>query len=155
VTVRLRVLFDTNVLISAVLFGGVPGSVLDAARRGEVSGFVSLHILGEFREVLMRPRFGVSEHLADALAEEIAGFCEVMAVERAEVAWSADPDDDPVVEAAVRAEVDVVITGDTHLLDLEVSGVRFLAPSAAVLKRVSTRVSSHSDFARAAARRTL
>lgn len=154
-TVRLRVLFDTNVLISAVLFGGVPGSVLDAARRGEVSGFVSLHILGEFREVLMRPRFGVSEHLADALAEEIAGFCEVVAVERAEFAWSADPDDDPVVEAAVRAKIDVVVTGDTHLLGLEIPGVRFLAPSAVALNTLCAEISPDGDFARAAARSTL
>ncbi|MGV8083905.1 MAG: putative toxin-antitoxin system toxin component, PIN family [Coriobacteriia bacterium] len=127
---RVRMLIDTNVLVSAVLFGGVPGSILEAARGGEFETAVSLHILAEFREVLMRPRFGVPETLVDALAEEIAEFCEVVAVERAESIWSADPDDDPVVEAALRARAEAVVTGDGHLLALKLPNVRFLAPSA-------------------------
>ena len=52
----LRVLIDTSVIISGVLFGGTPADVLDAARTGAVRGVVSLHILGEFRDVLTRPR---------------------------------------------------------------------------------------------------
>jgi putative PIN family toxin of toxin-antitoxin system len=126
---RLRVVIDTNVLISAVLRGGVPERILKAARSGEVSGIVSLHILGELRDVLTRSRFGVDAVLVDALAEEIAEFCEVVAVERATASWSADPDDDPVVEAALQGRADVVVTGDAHLLVLEVPGVRFLRPA--------------------------
>ena len=111
-------MIDTNVLISAVLRGGVPERILKAARSGEVSGIVSLHILGELRDVLTRSRFGVD-----------AEFCEVVAVERATASWSADPDDDPVVEAALQGRADVVVTGDAHLLVLEVPGVRFLRPA--------------------------
>lgn len=124
-----RVLIDTNVLVSAVLFGGVPGAIVDAARTGSVTGVVSLHILGEFRDVLTRPRFGVKPGVADALAEEIASFCEVVAVECAVGTWSADADDDPVVEAAIAADADVVVTGDAHLLALEVRGIRFTTPA--------------------------
>lgn len=126
---RLRVLFDTNVLVSAVLRGGVPGRILEAARDGSVTGVVSLHILGEFRDVLTRPRLGVDTTLADALAEEVAGFCEVVAVEHAGESGSADPADDPVVEAAILGRVDVVVTGDAHLLVLEVPGLRFIRPA--------------------------
>lgn len=126
---RLRVLIDTNVLVSAVLRGGVPGRILEAARDGSMTGVVSLHILGEFRDVISRPRFGVDPALADALAEEIAGFCEVVAVERASGSWSVDPDDDPVVEAAIRGRVDMVVTGDAHLLVLDVPGLLFMRPA--------------------------
>ncbi|MDP2300637.1 MAG: putative toxin-antitoxin system toxin component, PIN family [Coriobacteriia bacterium] len=126
----LRVLIDTNVLVSGVLFGGVPGDILDAARTGPIIGIVSLHILGEFRDVLTRPRFGVDVALADSLAEEVAGFCEVVAVERASASWSRDADDDPVVEAALIAGADVVVTGDGHLLVLELQAPRFVTPGA-------------------------
>jgi len=126
---RPRVLIDTNVLVSAVLRGGVPGRILEAARDGSVTGVVSLHVLGEFRDVLTRPRFGVATTLADALSEEVAGFCEVVAVEHAGESWSAGPDDDPVVEAAILRRVDVVVTGDAHLLMLDVPGLRFIQPA--------------------------
>jgi len=124
-----RVLIDTNVLVSAVLRGGVPGRILEAARDGRISGVVSLHVLGEFRDVITRPRFGVTVALADALVEEIAGFCEVVAVEHASESWSVDPDDDPVVEAARRARVDAVVTGDAHLLALDMPALRFVRPA--------------------------
>ena len=127
--VQPRVLIDTNVLVSAVLGGGIPARVLEAARRGQVVGIVSLHILGELRDVLTRPRFGVDVVLVDALPEEIAEFCEVVAVERTSASWSVDPDDDPVVEAALRARADVVVTGDAHLLVLDVPGLRFMRPA--------------------------
>lgn len=45
---RVRALIDTNVLVSALLFGGIPGQVVNAARDGRVDGIVSLHILAEF-----------------------------------------------------------------------------------------------------------
>lgn len=136
----LRVLIDTNVLVSAVLFGGVPGAVLEAARSGAVAGLVSLHILGEFRDVLTRPRFGVDAGLTDALAEEIAGFCDVLRVESAGRAWTVDADDDPVVEAAVLGAADVVVTGDAHLLALTLRGLRFITP-AALMAELEDRLS--------------
>jgi putative PIN family toxin of toxin-antitoxin system len=126
---RLRVLIDTNVLVSAVTNGGVPERVVDMARSGSVTGLVSLHILAEFREVLMRPRFSVDVTVVDALVEQIAGFCDVVAVERAIGTWSADPDDDPVVEAAIRGRANVLVTGDRHLLALTVPGLRIARPA--------------------------
>lgn len=124
-----RVLIDTNVLVSAVLFGGAPGRVVALARADRIQGVVSLHILSEFREVLMRDRFRVDIHLAEALAEEIATFCEVSPVERASAAWTLDPDDDPVVEAALGTGAQYVVTGDRHLLGLSLPGIDILTPA--------------------------
>ena len=75
---RPRFFLDTNVLVSAVLFGGVPGRLVDAVRDRRAEGVVSLHVLAEFVDVLTRPRFGVDEATAVALAEEIASFAEVV-----------------------------------------------------------------------------
>ncbi len=127
-----RIFIDTNVLISAVLFGGLPGQVVDAARDGRLEGIVSLHVLSEVRDVLTRPQFGFDAELADIVAEEIAASCEVVPLEWARERWSSDPDDDPVVEAAVFARAEAVVTGDAALLGLRVPGLRFVAPSEAL-----------------------
>ena len=48
------VLIDTNVLLSAVLFGGKPGELLDLVRTGRLADATSLYILREFQQVLTR-----------------------------------------------------------------------------------------------------
>ncbi len=129
-----RVVLDTNVLVSAVLFGGEPGRVVDAVREGVFVGVTSLYILDEFRSVLVRPKFGVPPDLAEALALEIAGFTEVVAVERATTSWVDDPGDDPVVETAMRSGATHIVTGDQVLLRTSIPGVR--VPAVETLLRI-------------------
>ena len=120
------IVLDTNVLVSAVLFGGRPGRLLDIVRSGAVGGATSLHILGEFREVLTRPRFGIERGLAESLAVESAGFMRVVPVDVEGKEWTADPGDDPVIETALAGGAGVVVTGDRHLLRSSVPGLRML-----------------------------
>lgn len=121
-----KVVIDTNVLISAVVFGGAPERVLDLVRTGVLTGVTSLYILDEFRSVLTRPTFGMPLPTADALALEIAGFTEVMAVERAVGSWVDDPGDDAIVETALAAGATHVVTGDQMLLRTRVPGLRIV-----------------------------
>ena len=81
------------------------------------------------QENLTRARFGFGLEIADLVAEEIAVFCEVVPLEWATERWSSDPDHDPVVEAALLARADAVVTGDAALLRLRIPGVRFLTPA--------------------------
>jgi putative PIN family toxin of toxin-antitoxin system len=128
----LRLFLDTNVLVSAVLFGGVPGRLIEAARTGRVVGVVSLHVLSEFVDVLTRPRFGVDEATAVALAEEIASFAEVVPLLDATGEWVSDRNDDPVVEAALVGCATHVVTGDVRVLAVRVEGLQMVTPVAAV-----------------------
>lgn len=125
---RLRFFLDTNVLISAVLFGGVPGRLLDAVRDGRAEGVVSLHVLAEFVDVLTRPRFGVDEATAVALAEEIASFAEVVPLMVASGSWVVDKDDDPVVGAALMGRATHLVTGDSRIHEVAVDGVQVVTP---------------------------
>ncbi len=127
-----RMFIDTNVLVSAVLFGGVPGRVIDAAREGAVHGVVSLHVLSEFIEVLSRERFGVDPATAVALAEEIARFTEVVPLTAATGSWVSDGDDDPVVEAAHEGHATYLVTGDTRIHQADAGPVEVISPAAAV-----------------------
>jgi putative PIN family toxin of toxin-antitoxin system len=119
-----KVVIDTNVLVSAVLFGGEPGRVLELARSGVLPGVTSLYILAEFRSVLCRLKFGIPPATAEALALEIADFTEVMAVERAVGWWVDDPCDDAIVETALLAEATHIVTGDQALLRVRIPGLR-------------------------------
>lgn len=125
-----KVVLDTNVLVSAVLFGGEPGRVVDAAREGVLVGVTSLYILNEFRTVLVRPKFGIPQDVAESLALEIAELTEVVAVERTTRSWVDDPGDDPVVETAVLSGATHIVTGDRVLLRTSIPGVRVVTVEA-------------------------
>ena len=128
----MRFFLDTNVLISAVLFGGVPGRLVDAVRDGRADGIVSLHVLSEFVAVLTRPRFGIDETTAVALAEEVASFAHVIPLMVATGSWVADRDDDPVVETALVGRATHLVTGDIRIHECEVEGVHVVTPAEAI-----------------------
>jgi putative PIN family toxin of toxin-antitoxin system len=65
----IRVVIDTNVLVSALLTGGLPEAVVDLAISGEVQWFASESILAEYEDVIKRPRLAIdSDKAADAMA---------------------------------------------------------------------------------------
>lgn len=140
---RPRVFLDTNVLLSAVLFGGVPGRVLDAVRDGRVDGVVSLHVISEFIDVLTRPRFGFDEDTATLLAEEIASFTEVVPLMLASGSWVSDRDDDPVVEAALLGHATHLVTGDARIHAARAAGIATIATAGAL-----TVIEAHQEQGR-------
>jgi uncharacterized protein len=133
-----RVVIDTNVLLSAVLFGGRPAELVELAHVGRIRGVTSLHILDEFQRVLAQARFAVSAQLAEDLALEITTFMDVVHVGPSGAAWVSDPADDPVVETALQGLATIIVTGDRRLLEAAVPGVDILTVSE-VLDRIVGR----------------
>ena len=93
---------------------------------------VSLHVLSEFIDVLTRPRFGIDEPTAMALAEEIALFTQVIPLIVASGSWVSDADDDPVIEAAIAGGATHVVTGDVRIHQVEVEGLEVITPAEAL-----------------------
>ena len=113
----MRVLLDTNVLISGILFRGVPRTLLERAIRGEFDLVTSPALLDELEDVLARS-FELPPELARAVRTELETLAEV--VVPADVpSVSRDPDDDQVLATVVVGQADVVVTGDQDLLVLE------------------------------------
>jgi putative PIN family toxin of toxin-antitoxin system len=115
---------DTNVLMSGIFFGGVPGRLLDAWAAGRLELVLSPAILAEYRRVgaelaVRYPERG--EALTPVLALIAMNATLVDAAPLAERVC-ADPDDDKFLAAAVAANVHVVVSGDQDLLG--VSGWR-------------------------------
>jgi uncharacterized protein len=125
-----RVVLDTNVLISALLFGGTPREILHMIIAGVIDCSISSAILDELREVLQRPKFGFSAQQALSVVEELSDLCEVVSPSKRVYAVKNDPDDNRILECALQAKADVVVSGDAHLLALSThEGVRILSPS--------------------------
>lgn len=125
-----RVVLDSNVVISAFLFGGPPARVLDRVLAGAVQCFTSPPILDELRGVLQRPKFGLSQAQALALAEEFRDLCQVITPTHKVQAVPADPADDMILACALAAGADLVVSGDAHLLNLrQWRNIRILSPA--------------------------
>jgi len=112
-----RVVADTNILVSALQFGGKPKQVLDLATDGLVDLCISEAIMAETLRVL-RDKFGrTPEWLVDAdrllrvLARLVTPSETLQVIE-------ADPSDDRILECAIAADAEVILSGDTHLLSL-------------------------------------
>jgi uncharacterized protein len=114
---RMRVLLDTNVLVSAVLFGGLPRRLLDAALQGRFVLVTGVELLDEFEDIL-RDRFAFDRAAARLVRTEMDTVAEL--AQPGELApVSRDPDDDLVLATAEAGEVEVIVTGDKDLLVLE------------------------------------
>lgn len=132
----LRIVLDSNVIISGFLFGGSPARLLGHALDGSIQCFTSLDILDEVRDVLRRPKFGLSADQALTLVEELHDLCELVTPIRRARVITADPDDNRILECALSAGADFVASGDSHLLDLACwKDIRILSP-ASVLEAI-------------------
>lgn len=115
----IRIVVDTNILISAFLFGGKPEMVLEKALLGHVSLVTSREILDELEGVLCGRKFRYPPEIARSIMREFEAMCEIVAPTRSLAVVKADPYDNMVLECAVEARVDYVVSGDSHLLKLE------------------------------------
>lgn len=109
------IVLDTNVLISG-LFNpfGAPGRILDLILAGEVHLAYDDRILAEYREIMLRPRFGFDPFLVRALVEYLAFSGKAVSALPLQ-ANPIDPEDLPFAEVAVAARAQVLVTGNpTH-----------------------------------------
>lgn len=119
----MRVVADTNIVVSGLLWRGNPRHVLDAARDGIIELFTSAVLLEELEDVLSREKFAPRLEAAKVTAHELvlgyAALATVVEAEPIEPVILADPDDDAVLACALAAQCEVITSGDSHLLNLK------------------------------------
>ena len=113
---------DTNVLVSAIVYGGNPRKVLQAAISGTVEISVSEAIIKELQDVLQRPKFGLSVQFVHNTIAEMTSIAEWVVPTKHHHLVNDDPSDNLVLDCAVAAEADYLVTGDDHLLQLRKCG---------------------------------
>lgn len=137
----IRAVFDANVLISGLIFRGMPGRCLDAVTSKQVECFTCPAILSEVADKLAG-KF----HLRDTLLADDLAWCiaSMQIVEPSGAIHSIcrDPDDDVIIECAILSHADFIVTGDADLLDLTTyQSIRIVTPAVFV----NDTLSSHHD----------
>jgi putative PIN family toxin of toxin-antitoxin system len=111
-----RAVLDTNVVISGIFFGGIPGEVLDAWADNQFELVLTPSILDEYLRTC--DRLGASHpdlEYREVLAA-IAGHATLVADNETDEAITADPADDKFMVCGQLADA-LVISGDAHLLN--------------------------------------
>jgi putative PIN family toxin of toxin-antitoxin system len=137
----MKIVCDTNVLISALLWGGTPGRILDRIEAGLDTLYTSRLLLQELEDVLNYPKIIRILERRDLSSSDILE----LVIENAQILETSntpmrvvpdDPDDDHVIECAVTAHADYILTGDSHLLALKVWQSIHILSAGDYLKRV-------------------
>lgn len=136
----MRVVLDTNVVVSALLWGGIPERLIRAAEDEGLEIFTSEALLAELAGILGRPKFAAKlAQLNASPAEVVARYrdiAEPVEAEPVEGAQLRDPDDAAVLACALAARADAIVSGDDDLLALgNYQGIPILIP-AACLQRI-------------------
>lgn len=116
----MKVVIDTNVLMSGIFFGGVPGRVIEAWADGLVELVLSPEILDEYRRIGsdLGGRYPERATALTPVLTLIAVNATIVHAKPLAVPVSADAADDMFLAAAVAANVGTIVSGDRHLLDV-------------------------------------
>lgn len=119
----MRIVLDTNVVLSALLWRGTPYRLLDAIRqRSEARLFTSPALLDELADVLTRPsatkRLAVIGKTARVVLADYVEAVELVEPEQVPRVVPNDVDDDQVIAAALAAGADWIVSGDADLLSI-------------------------------------
>ncbi|MBF8250098.1 MAG: putative nucleic acid-binding protein, contains domain [Candidatus Levybacteria bacterium] len=113
----IRTVIDTNILVSAILFGGKPYEVLRLALQEKIVCVISPSLIAEVREVFSK-KFPLKEEDFQLTLQSIEEIFEIVQPRKI-VSASRDEDDNRVLEAAVEGKCKYIITGDKDLLWLK------------------------------------
>jgi uncharacterized protein len=112
----MRVIIDTNVLISGIFFGGPPAKILKAWHRGELQLVVSPEILEEYYEVCERISVRYPDIDIAPILVLIARSSQVVESPPLADRVSRDADDEKFIACAIASDTRTIITGDSDLL---------------------------------------
>ena len=118
----MRIILDTNVVISGIFFAGLPYQILKAWREDKLHLLISEEILAEYRRVgeTLALQFPSIDLLP--ILDMFGANAEVISVKCPSEPVCDDPDDDKFLACALAGECRLIVSGDKHLL--KVSGFR-------------------------------
>jgi hypothetical protein len=123
---------DTNVWVSAMIWGGSPASIIGSAEADRIRIVVSEEIVREISRILAYPRLreiyegaGITR---EELMEAVLRIGKMVEVKTRINLVTEDPDDNKFLECAIDGHADYIVSGDEHLLKIKVyKGIRILS----------------------------
>lgn len=123
----LRIVLDTNILVSGVLYIGKPKRVIDLALDGKVEIMSSVKIIEEFKRVIARDKFKLSKSEQEDKINFIIRLSHMILVKSKFKVVKDDPSDDMFINAAYDGNASYIVSGDHHLKDLkEFAGIKIV-----------------------------
>jgi len=114
-----RIVADTNTVVSGLLWSGPPQLLINAARAGRITLYTSRALVAEFAEVIGREQFAkrilAAKLSATELVADYAQLAKLITPADINPTVAGDPDDDEVLACALAAQADAVVSGDKRL----------------------------------------
>jgi uncharacterized protein len=126
----MRIVVDSNVLISGLFWGGTPAEILHAWAEGKLKVVCSAEIIDEYNRIARRLNPGLDTSQIDRFLSFLIGRSEIVQPNHWFKVVLDDPGDNKFIECAFHAQANLIISGDKHLLRLEKFGpIQLLSPS--------------------------
>ena len=113
-----RIVLDTNVLMSVIVFGGRPREVLEKVIAGRFTMTISAEMLAEFQWVLEGKKFRYPAAIVRNIVSELLAVSELVRPAMKVEHIKADPADNRILECALESRAAYIVSGDKHLLEL-------------------------------------
>jgi len=114
----MRIVLDANIFVSSFFWGGNPRMVLERVIEGIDELFITKEILDEIEEVMGRPKFHADKEEIDYFINSIEEIGNKILPKRHIKNGSRDKTDNKYIECGMAANVEYIISGDIHLLEL-------------------------------------
>lgn len=125
----MRIVLDTNIYIYAAILGRVCEEIIQTCGFSNLEVFISKNIVDELKDKLSQ-KFLWQEDQVKLFLESVLELCEIVEVKENIRFIKDDPDDDRILECAVTANCDFIVSGDGHLLKLKsYKGIKILNPA--------------------------
>ena len=123
----IKVVLDTNILISGIFWKGLPQRIVDLASANEIESITTQEILEEVKTAL--ERLDVPLEKIEEIIKDIMSYSRLIAAKKVVVKDLRDFKDVKIIACALSAEVDYIVTGDKDLLVVkEYEGIQIVNP---------------------------
>jgi len=124
-----RIVLDTNVIISAFGWKGIPHQIIRKCIEGHFELYLSPELISEIKRVLAYPKFNFTRDETDEFLSILLEAANIVEPGIAINSVSPDPSDNRLLECAITADCEYIISGDKHLLELkEFENIKILSP---------------------------
>ena len=115
----MKIVLDANIFISSFFWGGNPKIIVERIVSGIDELFVTKEILDEIENVIRRPKFHADNDKVNYFINSIEEIGNKITPQKLVKTGSRDKTDDKYIECGITANVDYIISGDIHLLELK------------------------------------
>ena len=114
----MRIVIDTNVVVSAIVFGGQPWKLIKCLTNSDLDAYASIQIVEEYKSTLLRLLKKYPEKEIHTTMEKFEKYIHVLP-SHSHIEACRDPDDNKFIECAIDNRCIYIVSGDKDLLVLE------------------------------------